>query len=106
MLLEVLTGKKPTDPMFGGQLSLKMWVNQAFPRKLIDVVDECLLQDPSISCLDNFLESMFELGLLCLRDIPDERVTMSDVVVTLNKMKKDYSRSTAVTGATSFGADN
>jgi len=106
MFLEVLTGKKPTDPMFGGQLSLKTRVNQAFPRKLIDVVDERLLQDPSISCTDNFLESMFELGLLCLRDIPDERVTMSDVVVTLNKIKKDYSRSTAVTGATSFGADN
>ena len=49
---------------------------------------------------------MFELGLLCLRDIPDERVTMSDVVVTLNKIKKDYSRSTVVTGATSLGADN
>ena len=38
--------------------------------------------------------------------IPDERVRMSDVVVTLNKIKKDYSRSTAVTGATSFGDDN
>jgi len=56
--------------------------------------------------MNNFLESMFELGLLCLRDIPDETVTMSDVVVTLNKIKKDYSRSTAVTGATSFGDDN
>ena len=104
MFLEVLTGKKPTDPMFGGQLSLKTRVNQAFPRKLIDVVDECLLQDPSISCTDNFLESMFELGLLCPSDIPDERVRMSDVVVTLNKIKKDYSRSTAVPGPTSFGA--
>jgi len=106
MLLEILTGKKPTDPMFGGQLSLKMWVNQAFPRKLIDVVDECLLKDPSISCTDNFLESLFELGLLCLCDIPDERVTMSDVVVTLNKIKMDYSRSTKVAGPTSFGVDN
>ena len=105
MLLEVLTGKKPTDPMFGGQLSLKTRVNQAFPRKLIDVVDERLLQDPSISCMDNFLESMFELGLLCSRDIPDERVRMRDVVVTLNKIKKDYYHSTALAGPTSFGVD-
>ncbi|CAL5046347.1 unnamed protein product [Urochloa decumbens] len=102
MLLEILTGRKPTDSMFVGHLSLRLWVNQAFPRRLIDVVDEHLLQDPT-SRMDNFLVPMFEVGLLCSSDLPEQRMTMSDVVVTLNKIKKDYVRSTSMVDPASSG---
>jgi len=37
MVLEVFIGKKPTDPMFVGELTLRKWVSQAFPRNLNSV---------------------------------------------------------------------
>jgi hypothetical protein len=94
MLLEVFTGKKPTDSMFVGELNIRKWVSQAFPEKLIDVVDVRLLQDLP-DPMDKFLTPIFELGLLCSSDEPEYRLTMRDVVVALNKIKKDYVCSTA-----------
>jgi serine/threonine protein kinase len=95
MLLEVFTGKKPTDAMFMGGLNVRQWVNEAFPQRLINVVDVYLLQDLPHP-MDKFLVPIFDLGLLCTSDVPDNRLTMSDVVVTLNKIKKDYVCSTTI----------
>ncbi|KAF2912211.1 hypothetical protein DAI22_11g239100 [Oryza sativa Japonica Group] len=109
MLLEVFTGKRPTDPMFIGGLTLRLWVSQSFPKNLIDVADEHLLQDEetrlcfdyqntslgssSTSRSNSFLTSIFELGLLCSSESPEQRMAMNDVVSKLKGIKKDYSAS-------------
>jgi len=104
MLLEVVTGKMPTDSMFAGELNLRKWVRRAFPIGLADIVDIELLQqqndeashnnnppsEASSSRLADLLVPIFELGLLCSRDAPDERLTMKDVVVKLKRIRKDY----------------
>lgn len=73
MLLEVFTGKRPTNPLFGGELSLRQWVSEAFPFKLIDVVDPEVLSSGGKSDCH-----------------ADERTPMQKVVVKLNKIKADY----------------
>ncbi|KAM3350767.1 hypothetical protein ACQJBY_023064 [Aegilops geniculata] len=105
MMLEVFTGKRPTGPLFGEELSLRQWVTEAFPTRLIDVVDnevlsqgiksDCHAGDESTSreqsiILNTCLASVIELSLQCSSTMPDERTAMDKVVVKLNKVKVDY----------------
>lgn len=107
MLLETFTGKRPTDPMFSGELSLKQWVSQALPMRIREVADEKILQDEvTRRCFDHptnlsvesslnerrdhFLASIFKLGLVCSSESPEQRMGMIDVVAKLQDIKKDY----------------
>ena len=68
------------------KVTLRKWVHQAFPSKLVKVVDGRLLQDSALSSciLDNgFLAPVFELSLICSNDPPDQRMKMHNVVMTL-----------------------
>ncbi|CAO2146683.1 unnamed protein product, partial [Urochloa humidicola] len=111
MLLEVFTGRMPTDSMFAGELNLREWVHRAFQTGLADIVDKELLRqqddganhgpshnnnhpsEASSSRVTDLLVPIFELGLLCSRDAPDERLTMKDVVVKLKRIRKDCAAS-------------
>ncbi|XP_051226639.1 uncharacterized protein [Lolium perenne] len=108
MLLEVFTGKRPIDPMFVGEYTLRQWVYQAFPERLVDVVDEKLVQgeeksydqfdskflvSASTSCKENILLSIFELGLVCSSESPEQRMAMNDVAGKLKIIKKELESS-------------
>jgi len=111
MLLEVMTGKKPTDAMFNEELSLREWVSQAFPSRLAQVVDHSvLLEEEATSSGGGIqqvswssgegprdgwtcLEQVVDLGLQCSRDSPEQRLAMKDVAAKLARIKERLSSS-------------
>ncbi|TVU40166.1 hypothetical protein EJB05_13616, partial [Eragrostis curvula] len=69
MLLETFTGKRPTDPMFAEGLSLRQWVFEAFPARLLEVVDDKLLQDEATRlCFNQQFDTSLHSSLSCTRD--------------------------------------
>ena len=88
ILMETFTGKKPTNEMFFGEMSLEQWVAN---KALLDVVDAKLQvtetnnSDFVINC--ECLSSIIRLALTCSVDSSEERVNMQDALATLNKIK-------------------
>uniref|UniRef100_A0ACD5XAI6 Uncharacterized protein n=1 Tax=Avena sativa TaxID=4498 RepID=A0ACD5XAI6_AVESA len=101
MILEVFTGRRPTNAMFNAHLTLREWVHQAFPEELGLVVDSRILHDNSLSMDEECLASVFELGLICSSENADERMTMHDVVMKLKKIKVEHTKRTSTTSHSS-----
>ncbi|KAL7131812.1 hypothetical protein ABFS83_12G030300 [Erythranthe nasuta] len=111
LLLETLTGKRPTDDMFGEDLSLHQWVSLSFPSGLREVLDYNIVSD-LISVKDSssapinekrngdeeMLVSIVHLAFLCLKESPDERIDMRGVVVHLKKIGAELNSSKRLSG--------
>ncbi|KAA8537815.1 hypothetical protein F0562_027605 [Nyssa sinensis] len=97
MLLELFTGKKPTNESFMGGLSLKKWVQMAFPANVEQVLDpELLSLTDELSQDDQFVSpetqsdcliTIIGVGLSCTADSPGERISMSDVLHKLKSVR-------------------
>lgn len=89
----MFTGKKPTDDMFGETMNLKCFVGESLRRKsLMEVVDSDLIRDVHqfSEVIQQFVSSIFCLGLECLKDCPEDRMSISNVVDSLRKAKIEY----------------
>ncbi|XP_031118262.1 probable LRR receptor-like serine/threonine-protein kinase At3g47570 isoform X2 [Ipomoea triloba] len=97
LLLELFTGKSPTDGIFKGELSLRDWVKMGFPDKINELLDTDLLQLENSHCQDgkcasseiqgNCLISIVEIGLSCVLDSPAGRITIRDALHKLKSVK-------------------
>ncbi|KAK2972553.1 hypothetical protein RJ640_022404, partial [Escallonia rubra] len=92
MLMETFTGKKPTDEMFAGHMTLKCWVKESLPSAVIQVIDRNLLRQESENSLADVdcVSSILMLALDCAAESPEQRIDMKDVLATLKKIKGDW----------------
>lgn len=93
LLLEMMTRKRPTDRMFVEGLNLPKWVRMAFPDRIGEVMDTSLLRGENIDALEqheilNCVNQLAALGLVCTRESPEERPTMTEVVTVLERIRK------------------
>jgi serine/threonine protein kinase len=101
LLLEMFTGRRPTDAMFKDGYNLHNYVKIAFPNNILEIVDATLLSEENdhlaattevasdLNCnVERFLSSLFKIGLSCSVESPRERINIKEVIAELNKISK------------------
>ena len=99
LLLEMFTGKRPTDEVFKEDVNLHNFVKAALPERVVEITDPILLQERvtgettsnhtcnASSQGDNILvqclNSIFEIGVTCSSELPTKRMNMKDVASKL-----------------------
>ncbi|XP_043694518.1 probable LRR receptor-like serine/threonine-protein kinase At3g47570 [Telopea speciosissima] len=109
LLLEMFTGKKPTDQMFTDDLNLHNFAKTTLPVYVMHIIDPILLpkeehkeqiEEGSITKaegsshmkdkLQNCIKSIIEIALQCSMESPRERMLMNDVVRELHLIRKIF----------------
>ncbi|XP_022772439.1 putative receptor-like protein kinase At3g47110 [Durio zibethinus] len=87
LVLEMFTGKRPpTNEMFKDGVNLHNFVVAALPERVIEIIDPILLEEQVKQGHDRhfqFLNSIFEKGVICSAESPSGRMDISDVVTKL-----------------------
>ncbi|KAB2630492.1 LRR receptor-like serine/threonine-protein kinase [Pyrus ussuriensis x Pyrus communis] len=91
LLLEMFTGKTPTDDMFIEGLSIYKFVAMALPDLVMDVVDPSLLLDlEADGSVKECLFAVMQIGLSCCAISPKERMLLNMVVGKMSAIKDSY----------------
>ncbi|KAF5480718.1 hypothetical protein F2P56_001442 [Juglans regia] len=102
VLLELLTGKRPTNSDDFGDNNLVGWVKQHAKLKIIDVFDpELMKEDPN---LEIELLQHLRVACACLDDRPWRRPTMIQVMAMFKEIQAGSGMDTQSTIATEDGA--
>ncbi|OWM83850.1 hypothetical protein CDL15_Pgr004281 [Punica granatum] len=100
LILEMFTGKRPTDDMLSDGLNLHSFAKAAIPERVLQIIDPVLLldednnQDISRTWMshDEFLRgclvSILEIGIICSSEAPRDRMRMSKVVAVLQAIRE------------------
>ncbi|KAL3500027.1 hypothetical protein ACH5RR_039120 [Cinchona calisaya] len=103
LLLELFTGKRPTDSMFTEDFSLHSYVKMALPHNVMELVDPKITMEEdinprkftktskgSITWLEECYLSMFRIGVSCSADIQRERTDIKDVLTGLQAIRNEF----------------
>ncbi|CAN6372474.1 unnamed protein product, partial [Urochloa humidicola] len=93
LVLETITGRRPTDGAFGQGLSLREYVDLALQNRIMDALDTSLssdLQNEHRTVGDSAFKrkidcvvSLLRLGLSCTQELPSSRTSTGDIIKEL-----------------------
>uniref|UniRef100_A0A2C9VEP1 non-specific serine/threonine protein kinase n=1 Tax=Manihot esculenta TaxID=3983 RepID=A0A2C9VEP1_MANES len=113
LLLEMFTGRRPTDDMFKDDLSIHKFVAMALPEHAMDVIDPTMLDEETADDETNeekaigtnsnaqgnasrtreCMVSAMRIGVSCSSSSPGDRMAMSSVVNKLHDIRDSFLRS-------------
>ncbi|GKV33883.1 hypothetical protein SLEP1_g42329 [Rubroshorea leprosula] len=102
LLLEMITGKTPTDSMFKDNLTIHQLVKTRLPERVTDIIDPSLLQEvqeaeiskakdmqKGVGVLESLL-AVAEVGVVCSMESPSERMEMKEVAAKLYAIRDKF----------------
>nr|TKW09187.1 hypothetical protein SEVIR_6G076900v2 [Setaria viridis] len=94
LLLEMLTGKRPTDTMFIDGMNLHKLVSSAYPNGLPEVLDPYMCQEGdrafASSTLQGYLIPLVEVALSCSMELPKDRPVMHDICAKIFEIGESF----------------
>ncbi|XP_024039422.1 putative receptor-like protein kinase At3g47110 [Citrus clementina] len=98
LLLEMFTGKRPTDSMFNDGLTLHEFAKRALPEEVVNIVEPSLLTEEIARNTDGeirvrteqCLSAVIGIGVSCSMESPTERMEMRDAVAKLCAARETF----------------
>ncbi|XP_066362718.1 probable LRR receptor-like serine/threonine-protein kinase At3g47570 [Miscanthus floridulus] len=96
-ILEMLTGKRPTDEMFSKGLTLHKFVEKSFPQKIHEILDPSIIpvtgdgDNHTMDEITRTIMNLIKLGISCSAETPKDRPTMKDVYAEVITIKETFS---------------
>lgn len=93
LLLEMMTGCRPTDEKFSNGTTLHEFVDRAFQNNIDEVVDPVMTQDNinETEVLHNCIIPLIKVGLSCSMTSPKDRPGMDKVSTEILTIKNRFS---------------
>ena len=99
VLLEMITGKRPTDSMFSEGFNLHKYASMALPNCVMEIMDPKLLNNDdevtgnnkcsTTNRTEECLISMVKVGVACSMMLPQERWDISKVISELHLVRNN-----------------
>ncbi|WVZ72318.1 hypothetical protein U9M48_020800 [Paspalum notatum var. saurae] len=96
LLLEMFTGKSPTDEMFSDSLDLHKFSENALPERIWEIVDPTIWMHTNAynrsarNGIINCLVSVVALGISCSKKQPRERIPIQDAAIEMHGIRDSY----------------
>ncbi|KAL4333083.1 hypothetical protein GQ457_07G018470 [Hibiscus cannabinus] len=99
LILEMITGRGPTDALFDDDMSLRSFCKMALPEQVEEILDNRLIEqineksqkrrgEENIGCdMLECLVSFANVGIACSVEVPVERMKIEDAVTELHAIK-------------------
>nr|XP_010909264.3 receptor kinase-like protein Xa21 [Elaeis guineensis] len=105
LLLEMFTGKRPTDETFNESLDLHRFVEMAFPSQIMNIVDPQLIREEEYEIINDIQQRctiqdkireclilVISIGLQCSSKVPKERPHMGNIVKKMTAAREILGR--------------
>ncbi|GKB54928.1 probable LRR receptor-like serine/threonine-protein kinase [Tanacetum coccineum] len=104
LILELFTGKRPTDDMFSNSLNLHDFVKMAIPHQVMEITDPVLYEakQEKITCKDTYesetyeslieecLTSVYQIGIACSMELPRHRIGINTIIDQLQLVRENF----------------
>nr|BAK05590.1 predicted protein [Hordeum vulgare subsp. vulgare] len=94
LLLEMLTAIRPTDALCGNALSLRKYVDLAFPDRITEVLDPHMPSEEDEAAfslhMQKYIIPLVSIGLMCTMESPKDRPGMHDVCARIVAIKQAF----------------